>query len=123
VIAQKPGHRGASVIGIKIVRLEAGQGMRRIFLRHLHLHFIMTLFQDLEGEIVAGIVVIGFLDHLDAGGFFFGHQLLRHPDGDIARRTHFMQRPAAARANPAKDFVMNLISHAADGAAAVLNGG
>ena len=91
--------------------------MRRVFLRHLHLHLVMTLFQDLQGEIVAGLVVIGFLDHLDACGLFLGHHLLRHADGDVAGRTHFMHRPAAARADPAENLVMNLVCHAAQGAA------
>ena len=88
-------HGGARVIGIKIVRLEAGQRMRRIFLRRRDLHLVVAFLENLQGEEVAGVVVIGFLDHLDAGGLFRRHQLLRHGDG--ARRAKTRLRAASSR--------------------------
>ena len=66
---RQPAHGLARVIGIKIVGLEAGQCLGRVFLCRRHLHLVVAVLENLQGEIIAGIVVIGFLDHLDAGAF------------------------------------------------------
>ena len=72
--------------------------MRRIFLRRRDLHLVVAVLENLEGEIVAGIVVVGFLHHLDAGGLFAGHQLLGHGDSAMSRslRTSCIVQPPLA---------------------------
>ena len=83
-IAQQPAHGGARVIGIEVFRLEAGQRIGRLFLGRGHPHLVVAVLEDFQGEEVAGVVVIGLLDHLDAGRLFAGHQLLGHVEGDVA---------------------------------------
>ena len=85
-VGQQPADGGAGVIGIKIVGLEAGQGVRRVLALGIDLHLVVAVLENLQAEIVAGFVVVGFLDDLDAGGLFGGHHLLRHLDGAVARR-------------------------------------
>ena len=58
--------------------------------------------------IIAGVVVVGFLDHLDAGGLFVGHQFLGDGDGVVAAVAHVMQRPAALGADAAENLVVDL---------------
>src|SRR6185312_5448190 len=86
--------------------------IRRFFLRRLDLHLVVAILEYLEGEVVAGIVVVGFLHHLDAGGLLAGHQLLGKRERDIPVAAHVMQGPAAPRADPLEDFVMDFAPHA-----------
>ena len=110
-IGHQPADGGAGVIGIKIFGLEAGQGVRGFFLRRGYRDLVMALFENLQGEIVAGIVVVGFLDDLDAGGLLRGHQPPGKFDGAVAAVAHVMQRPGALGAAAAKNLVMDLPAH------------
>ena len=74
-----------NVVRSIVLRLWYAYGVRRILGPGVDLHLIVAVLEDLEGEIVAGVVIVGFLDHLDAGGLGFLHQSLCHLDGTVAR--------------------------------------
>jgi hypothetical protein len=80
---------------------------RRVFQGHWHLDLIVAFFENFQAEIIAGLVVIGFLDHLDPGGLLRLHQSLRHLDRAVAVGAHVMHRPAAFGADAAKNLVVN----------------
>jgi len=111
IIVQQPADRGARVIGIKIVRLEAGQRMRRFLLRGIHLQLGVAVLEDLQREILACVGIVGFLDDLDAGGFFVGHQRLGHLHRHFARHGDVVEVPASPRALAAKDLEVNFLRH------------
>ena len=110
-VGQQSAHGLARVIGIKVFRLEARNGVRRIFLRRRNLHLVVVILENLEGEEIAGVVVVSFLDDLNAGGLIGRHQFLRNVDRAMAVIVHVMHRPAALGSDGFEDLVVNVPSH------------
>ena len=110
-VRQQPRDRGAGVIGIQVIGLEAGQRMRCVFGLHIHFDLVVAFLEYLQRHEIAGVVVVGLFHDLDAGGLFTGHQLLGHGDGVVAAGAHIVHRPGALGAHAAENFIVNLTGH------------
>jgi hypothetical protein len=67
----------------------------------------VAVLEDFQGQIVAAVGIVGFLDDLDARGAAFTHQFLRHLQRTVAPRHDVVELPAALGALPFEDLEVN----------------